>query len=98
MHDDSALHDAVLRTVHGLTGPAGVGLDTPLMDAGIDSLTAANFVSELSQRTALQLSPTLIFEHSTAEAVAQHLMQLLGGNGVRTQFETLGAREGRSWI
>lgn len=48
----------------------------PLMDAGIDSLLAANFVVELQHKTGLQLSPTLLFDHVTAEAVAQHLTEL----------------------
>lgn len=50
----------------------------PLMHVGIDSLSATHFVSELEQETGLSLSPTLVFEHSTAEAVAQHLDQLMG--------------------
>ena len=70
----------VCAVVRSLTARESVPVSTPLMDIGIDSLSAANFVSELSQRTALQLSPTLIFEHSTAEAVAQHVALLLSGS------------------
>ena len=44
------------------------------MEMGIDSLSVAHFVATLQKQTGLQLSPTLIFEHSTAEAVAQHLV------------------------
>ena len=39
----------VLRLVHDLTGPRGVGLDTPLMDAGVDSLAAGLLAARLSR-------------------------------------------------
>ena len=39
----------VLRLVHELTGPCGVGLDTPLMDAGVDSLAAGLLAARLSR-------------------------------------------------
>ena len=39
----------VLKLVHELTGPRGVGLDTPLMDAGVDSLAAGLLAARLSR-------------------------------------------------
>ena len=39
----------VLRLVHELTGPGGVGPDTPLMDAGVDSLAAGLLAARLSR-------------------------------------------------
>ena len=64
------------------------------MELGIDSLSVTPFVATLQKQTGLQLSPTLIFEHTTAEAVAQHLVQLEGGGCTRAPFGTLGAAEG----
>jgi len=39
----------VLGLVHELTGPRGVGLDTPLMDAGVDSLAAGLLAARLAR-------------------------------------------------
>ena len=68
----------VLDIVRSLTAVEHIPPSTPLMELGIDSLAVAHFVATLQKQTGLQLSPTLIFEHSTAEAVAQHLVQLKG--------------------
>ena len=51
------------------------------MDVGIDSLSSTALVDELREKTGLQLSPTLIFEHSTAAAIADHMVQMAGGKG-----------------
>merc|ERR1740117_348 len=67
----------VLSVLHDLIGAASPS--APLMEMGIDSLSVTGFVQELRQQTGLNLSPTLIFEHSTAEAVAKHLSQLAAG-------------------
>ena len=49
---------------------------TPLQ-VGIDSLSATHFVTELRERSGIDsLSPTLVFDYSTAEAIAGHLTQL----------------------
>ena len=46
------------------------------MNAGVDSLNAASFVEGLRVRTALQLPDTVVFEHSTADALADYLTML----------------------
>ena len=58
------------------------------MQLGIDSMTVATFVGELQQRSGLELSPTLIYEYSTAEGVAQYLVQRLRGDDMHTPFVT----------
>lgn len=72
--------EAMLNTVNDvlqiLLGLESMPPNEPLMKLGIDSLSSTHFTSELQQRTGLQLSPTLVFEHSTPIAVAQHLAQL----------------------
>ena len=86
----------VLDIVRSLTAVEQISPSTPLMKLGIDSLSVAHFVASLQKKTGLQLSPTLIFEHSTADAVAQHLVQISGEGCVRAPFEMLGGVEGRS--
>ena len=60
----------ILAYVNNQTLNKIVTKDTPLMDAGLDSLFAMQLCEELSQLTSLDLSPTLIFEYSTADALA----------------------------
>lgn len=50
-----------------------VSADEPLMAAGLDSLGSVEFVNVLSRHLQLSLPATLIFDHPTATAVAQHI-------------------------
>ena len=75
----------VLRVVRELTGtaPAELRAETPLMEAGVDSLAATELSSRLRSLTGMALSPTLIFEQPTARAVAAHLVEeAMGGEDV----------------
>ena len=69
----------VLRVVYELTGTvaASVTVETPLMEAGVDSLAATELVLRLRALTGVMLPPTLIFEHSTPRAVASHVFSKL---------------------
>ena len=86
----------VIDVVRSLTAAEQVSPTTPLSQVGIDSVKVAHFVSSLQKKTGLELSPTLIYEHSTAEAVAQHLVQLLGVGDVRTPCQALVTGGGRT--
>ena len=70
----------VLDVVHRLTGKANIAALEPLMDVGLNSLGATHLASQLEQQTGVQLSPTLVFEYSTANAVAAHLFASLRGD------------------
>ena len=73
----------MLRLVHELTGPSGVGLDTPLMDAGVDSLAAGLLAARLSRAHSaggggaplIPLSHLLIFEAPTPRAIAARMLE-----------------------
>ena len=67
----------VLSAVEGLIGRSDVAAQAPLMDVGLDSLAATHLASRLEQQTGVQLSPTLVFEYSTAGAIAGHLRAML---------------------
>ena len=67
----------VLKTVGDLTSAADVGIDTPLMEAGVDSLAATELSSSLRASTEIALSPTLLFEQPTARAIATHVVEML---------------------
>jgi polyene macrolide polyketide synthase len=71
----------VLSVARELSGAADAALDaeTPLMEVGVDSLAATELSSRLRSLTGVALSPTLVFEHPTARAVAAHLIELAAG-------------------
>ena len=69
--DELAL--TVLECVHELTGQSDVSVDAPLMDVGLSSLGATRLAAALGKQLGLQLAPTLVFEYSTARAIAAHL-------------------------
>ena len=49
---------------------AGVDLDAPLLDAGLDSLQTVVLVASLSELFATRLPPTLAFDHPSARLLA----------------------------
>ncbi|ORA08003.1 hypothetical protein BST12_28615, partial [Mycobacterium angelicum] len=61
--------------------PAALDPDRTFKDLGIDSLTALELRNALSQHTGLTLPATVIFDHPTPSALAQHLTQGLFSNG-----------------
>ena len=69
---------AVLGILSDLTGEEQIAPRTPVMEAGIDSLSVMQFVDRLHKRTGLKVAPTVIFEHTTVQALATHLAQLSG--------------------
>jgi len=73
---------SVLRIVHELGGSvsAEVDADTPLMEAGIDSLAGTELSSRLRALTDIALSSTLLFEQPTPRAVAEHLLERVQGD------------------
>ena len=71
---------AVLRSVSELVGSSAVlSAETPLMEAGVDSLAATELSARLRSLAGVPLSPTLMFEQPTARAVAAHLTTLVVG-------------------
>jgi acyl carrier protein len=75
----------VLRVVHELTGTTAPELsaETPLMEAGFDSLASTELSLRLQALTGVTLSPTLVFEQPTARAVTAYLVGHVvhGGGG-----------------
>lgn len=75
---EQLLHERVQRV---LLGVLGVGtppeVDTPLRDAGLDSLSAIELRNALSVACATSLPATLAFDHPSVGAIATYLLRVL---------------------
>ncbi|MGK4585958.1 beta-ketoacyl synthase N-terminal-like domain-containing protein [Kitasatospora sp. HPMI-4] len=66
------LLDVVRRETAGITGLAP-GADQPFVEAGLDSLGAVRLRDRLGTELGVALPPSLVFDHPTPRAVADHL-------------------------
>ena len=50
-----------------------VSVDAPLMDAGLDSISATELSNKISAHLNTELSPTLLFDHPSLQSIADAL-------------------------
>ena len=63
----------------GYAGPGQVGPDRTFRDLGLDSLGDAHLRSRLAELTGATLPRTVLFDHPTPQAAADHLQAALSG-------------------
>ena len=75
--DVSALVEQVQQEIKQVIEASHLDNDSPLMEAGIDSLASTELSARLSKRFGIAVSPTLVFEQTTRRAIAAHLSEVL---------------------
>ncbi|MFJ4183925.1 thioester reductase domain-containing protein [Kitasatospora sp. NPDC089509] len=75
------LLDLVRGRIVGLLGldggPSAVPADASLTELGFDSLSSVQLRNQLDAATGLRLPPTVVFDHPTAQALAERLLHEL---------------------
>ena len=57
-----------------------VSVDAPLMDAGLDSISATDLSNKISAHLNTELSPTLLFDHPSLRSIADALSLTSGSS------------------
>ena len=93
--DTSKAVSAIAQEVMGTV----IDANAPLMSAGLDSLSAVDFVSTLATKLGLEIAPTALFDHPTINSLASFLSSELASTTAKTQTECQeGGREVESII
>ena len=75
--DPQSTQALISRMVSELSGGDVLSTDTPLADAGLDSLAATELSSRLSAHFGTQLSPLIAFEQPAVRAMSAHILTLV---------------------
>jgi aryl carrier-like protein len=54
--------------------PDTIGIDTPLADCGIDSLSAVALCTDLQYEKGFDVDTTIVWDHPTIDAMAEYLV------------------------
>ncbi|MFB9595149.1 type I polyketide synthase [Saccharothrix longispora] len=87
------VRDRVAATL-GFGSAADVQPRTPFRDLGTDSVTALELRNLLNAATGLRLATTVVFDHTTPQALAEHVVAELTGSGADREGAAVAAADG----
>lgn len=93
----STLSPDMRKRVHGIVAShtnVDIELDTPLMSAGLDSLSANELKANMETEFGIDLPPTLVFDYPTERALLKLLTSVLSCTNNESNTISLSAREG----
>ena len=70
----------VARDVARETTGAEIDTNAPLMSAGLDSISATEFIEALAAYFSVDLAPTILFDHPTLDSLADFISSELASN------------------
>eukprot|EP00982_Pelagococcus_subviridis_P005836 29850-Pelagococcus_subviridis.AAC.1 len=85
---ESAVYEGVRSIVREIIG-CDVGMQEPLMEAGLDSIVAIDLANTISEKFDLRLASTLAFDYPTIALIAVHVMSKMQ---VQTSVEQVKSR------
>ena len=56
-----------------------IDMESPLMEAGVDSLASSDLISKINDDMGVSLAPTILFDHPTIQDLTEHLVHMLKG-------------------
>jgi 6-methylsalicylic acid synthase len=87
--DPERVAQRVVAAVAAQIGLPEGDIDTglPLVEIGVDSIMTVGLLRHLEKQTGLSLAPTLLWEHPTAAAVSERIVELLSVSSVSAEQE-----------
>jgi acyl carrier protein len=67
------VYEVVQQTTYDLLGVSQLQGDAPLMDAGVDSLSAVEYRTRLSKALGVTLPSTLVFDYPSITAISHYI-------------------------
>ena len=61
-----------------------IDMESPLMEAGVDSLASSELVSKINDDMGVSLAPTILFDYPTIQDLTEHLVHMLKGPESKT--------------
>lgn len=74
--DEGVVRNKLMEMVRNvMAADEDPALEEPLMDAGMDSLSATDFTTQIAREFRLSITPSLVFDYPNLREITQHLVE-----------------------